>query len=58
MKNLNLIVSVSFVTAVCFYGLTAISKDNEFTSVRKYAKPAVAAAAESVVVPAVRSENS
>lgn len=39
MKKLNAILSVSCVTAIAFYGLSAISQENEFTSVRKYAKP-------------------
>ena len=39
MKKLNALISVSCVTALAFYGLSAISKENEYTSVRKYAKP-------------------
>lgn len=39
MKKLSIFLSVMIVTALCFAELVNISKENQYTSVRKYTKP-------------------
>jgi hypothetical protein len=41
MKKLNILLSVLFITALCFWALARISDANQYTSVRKYTKPKV-----------------
>ena len=39
MKTLSTFLSVILIAAISFTGLSSISKENQYTSVRKYNKP-------------------
>lgn len=42
MKKLSIFLSVSIVTALCFWAFSIISANNQYTSVRQYSKPKTA----------------
>jgi len=59
MKKLSIFLSIAIVTALCFWALSLISVDNQYTSVRKYAKPkAKIPVIESVSLPSITTGDS
>ncbi len=39
MKKISILLSIILITALCFWALSIISVENQYTSVRKYTKP-------------------
>ena len=55
MKKLSIFLSVTIITALCFWAFSLISVDNQYTSVRKYTKPKTIAPVVEIIPPVVDS---
>lgn len=55
MKKLSIFLSVSIVTALCFWAFSLISMDNQYTSVRKYTKPKTITPVVEIIPPVIDS---
>ena len=51
MKKFSIFLSIAIVTTLCFWALSLISADNQYTSVRKYTKPKTKVPVAEIIVP-------